>query len=118
MSKKVTAVRNAATVEGNWMCLASDGSIRMADNQQKKGVEVTNNDIAITKEGMAAIKKAAVILMQIEKLKDSLSKIKTGKAGDYGEVMFEDESGEPAVRVGCTAVYADQLAGYIKALGL
>jgi len=119
MSKKVTATSKAVNVGDMWICLASDGTIRATDSVTCRGDEVGGFNTAVTKSGLAAVKKAAPILIQIDKLQVALSKINTGQEGDHGPVLFEGEEGDEAcIRVGCTTVYPDELAGVMKSLGL
>jgi len=121
MSKKVTSLTGYVQVEGTNLCAASDGTIRAVGTEiNKKGMDVEDYDIAVTKTGLAAIKKAAVILLQIEKLKVALDKINCGQAGEYGQVCFtsEDDEEVACVRVGCTQVFTEDLGAYMKKLGL
>ncbi len=117
MSKKVTAVTNAVDVEGSALCLATDGTIRNVSSVTSKGYDVTDDDVAITRQGLQAVKRAAVILLEIERLKSQLEKIKPGAEGDLGEILFENDQ-VPCIRVGCTTVYPEDLPRYFKALGI
>jgi len=116
MSKKVTAVNKSIAINGNHLCLATDGTIRY--EAAFKGDDVSHAEVAVTSDGLKAIKRAVPILLEIERLESQLSKIKPGREGHLGPLVFEDEDGEPGIRVGCTTVYPNELAGYLKAIGL
>jgi len=118
MSKTVTAVSKAVMVGGNALCLASDGTVRHVSLDTKKGGEVQDFEIALTRDGIRAVLKAAPLMAQIADAEKKLRAIKTGAEGDLGDLVFEGQNGEIAVTVGCTSVSPEELPGYLKALGL
>lgn len=122
MSKKVLATRNSIAVEGHWVVPGSDGQLYSASLSKGDvlvdGAEGIGHDVVLTKKGIGVVQKVAAIMKEIECLKNSLSKLSTSGCTDYDGLSFEDDNGEPCVKVGCTAVYPDELQKALKTLGL
>ena len=120
MSKPVTAVASTIDVDGSYLTFASDGTIREGGDHHKRGDDVSKDNIAVTREGVRAVLKAAPLFAQMAEIDKKIRSIKVESEGEYGALEFTDSENDYGlcVKVGCTEVLPDQLAGYLKKLGM
>lgn len=132
--KAVKTVTNAVTLpNGESVAMASDGQIYHVSMSTPKGTvmdKVMDNqyEVAVTKSGVAAIKKAIPHLIVAAKARQALYNLEqSAQAGGLGGLAFieynEDENSdldllEFGIGVGCTFVNVSKLPKVLKALGL
>lgn len=138
MSKAVTFTTGAICLEssGESVAMATDGNIYHVGPYARKGDELNEDHVcAITKAGLARIKKcvpalikAASALKKVDKIKEDVAKLAESiEASDMGAVRFvatteeedaEEIAGKFGIGVGCTFIEIKDVPGVLKKLGV
>lgn len=117
--KRVTLVTKPVSIGGHFMAMDSAGNVRLCLQSDRPGI--THRDIAVTKEGIAAIKAALPLIAELEKARQrtadivvKINKIKKGKSSPYGPLSIS----ERGVVCGCTTIPMDAIPQALKSLGV